>query len=180
MANGSVQVKQQQTPGPEGIVTLDEHTNPLTFLGELIERYGDVVHYRTQYGQTYLFTHPTHVHNILHRENYRRASLVKMMLGEGLLATDGPQWREQRRLMQKDFHLARIKPFVKVMVDETERTALVWKTQADASSTVDLTNAMTRLTLRIVVESLFSEDLSEDRATELCGAITSTINDLGE
>ncbi len=167
------------TPGPTGLVSFDTHIDPLEFLRGLIDRYGDVVRYQTRFGPCFLFVHPEHVHTILHRENYRRASLVKMMLGEGLLASDGSLWKSQRRLMQPDFLPARVAPFISVLTRETNRTANDWRGAARDGRPVDLTAAMTRLTLRIIVQALFSDDLSDALATELCAAITQTINDLG-
>ncbi|HEX3359091.1 MAG TPA: cytochrome P450 [Tepidisphaeraceae bacterium] len=170
----------QPTPGPAGLISYNLEIGPIEFLGGLIERYGDVVRYQTRFGTCFVFIHPEHVHTILHRENYRRASLVKMMLGDGLLASDGPRWRSQRRLMQRDFMPPGVAPFVSVMTRETAHTANAWQASAAADEAVDITTAMTRLTLRIVVESLFSDDLSDKASADLCSAITLTINDMGK
>lgn len=168
------------TPGPSELVSFDEHVDPLAFLGQLVEQYGDVVRYQTRFGPCYLFVHPEHVQTILHRENYRRASLVKMMLGDGLLASDGPRWRSQRKLMQRDFLPASMSPYVDVMTRETARSANLWQTAADEGAAVDVTEEMTRLTLRIVVDALFSDDLSDAQSAQLCAAVTQTITDLGK
>jgi cytochrome P450 len=167
-------------PGPQELVAFDAHVDALEFLGGLVLRYGDVVRYRTRFGPCFLFVHPGHVQTILHRENYRRASLVKLMLGDGLLASDGPRWRSQRRLMQRDFQPKSIEPFAGAMTRETARTAAAWRAAAAAGAAVDVTEGMTLLTLRIVVDALFGHDLPDARAAELCGAITQTINDLGQ
>ncbi len=174
--NGAVHLS---TPGPAGLISYDANVGPIAFLGDLINQYGDVARYQTRFGTCFLFIHPQHVETILHRENYRRASLVKMMLGDGLLASDGPRWRSQRRLMQRDFLGPAIAPFVSVMTRETTRTIAEWSASAAAAQPVDVTTAMTRLTLRIVVDALFSDDLNDNAAAELCAAITLTINDLG-
>jgi cytochrome P450 len=167
------------TPGPVGLISSEAGGDPLGFLGGLIEKYGDVVRYETKFGPCFLFVHPEHVQTILHRENYRRASLVKMMLGDGLLAIDGPRWRSQRRLMQKDFLPAAITPFVETMARRTRATAQDWKSSARDGEVADITAAMTRLTLRIVIEALFSEDLEPPAMGALCEAVTQTITDLG-
>ncbi|MDB5333783.1 MAG: cytochrome [Phycisphaerales bacterium] len=168
------------TPGPVGLIAFEKHVDPLAFLGDLVERYGDVVRYQTRMGPCILFVHPEHVQTILHSENYRRASLVKMMLGEGLLASDGPRWRSQRRLMQRDFLPVGVAPFISVMARETAGEASAWQAAARAGEAVDVTMAMTRLTLRIVVAALFSDDLSDEHAAALCAAVTQTVNDLGK
>src|SRR5258708_4580741 len=119
------------TPGPAGLISDSVAGDPLGFLGGLIEQYGDVVRYETKFGPVFLFVHPDHVQTILHRENYRRASLVKMMLGDGLLAIDGPRWRSQRRLVQKDFLPSAIAGFVEIMAEQTRSTVGEWEAAAE-------------------------------------------------
>ncbi len=167
------------TPGPPGLISLDSHVDPLAFLGNLVEQYGDVCRYQTRMGACFLFVHPDHVQTILHRENYRRASLVKMMLGDGVLASDGPRWRSQRRLMQRDFLPPAIAPLLPAVTRETSRTASAWQAAARAGTVVNVTNEMTRLTLQIVVSALFSDDLADAHSQDLSAAVTQTINELG-
>jgi cytochrome P450 len=167
------------TPGPPDLISPDMPLDPLVFLGQLINQYGDVVRYQTRFGPCLFFVHPIHVQTILQRENYRRASLVKMVLGDGLLASDGPLWKSHRRLMQRDFLPRNIAPFVSVMVRETARNADAWQAVAAAGDTADVTADMTRLTLQIVVRALFSEDFSHEQSVRLCAAVTQAINDLG-
>ena len=173
-------VQRVDTPGPIDMISSSAGIDPLAFLGGLVDQYGDVTRYQTKFGPCFLFIHPEHVQTILHRENYRRASLVKMMLGDGLLASDGPRWRAQRRLTQKDFLPGSVAPFVETMVRQTRRTVDEWRTAARTQGVVDVTAAMTRLTLRIVVLTLFSEILDESTLTALCDAVTQTITDLGK
>jgi cytochrome P450 len=167
-------------PGPRDLVSFDAHVDPLAFLGGLLRDYGDVVRYTTRYGASFLFAHPKHVQIIMQRENFRRASLIKMMLGDGLLASDGPHWRAQRQLMQKDFQPSRVAAFASVITGEILRTEQEWQTAAQTGEPVDIAAAMTRLTLRIIVKALFSHDLSDSHAADLCGAVTQTIIELGK
>ncbi len=166
-------------PGPAALIEYNEGLEPLQFLHALREEYGDVVRYHSRFGPCFLFAHPKHVQAIFLSENYRRASLVKMILGEGLLASDGPLWRSQRQLMQRDFQPRRVAPFVSVMVRETERTAVEWRRAARSGADVDVASSMTRLTLQIVVAALFSSDLSDQASADLCAAVTQVVNALG-
>jgi len=176
---GAVVSPLRTTPGPSGIIA-DANIDPLIFLKRLLDQYGDVVRYQSRFGPCFVFVNPVHVQAILHDENYRRASLVKMMLGEGLLAVDGPFWRSQRRVMQRDFLPVRIEPMVANMVRRTSMLADKWKTAAQSRQPINVMSDMTRLTLQIVVEALFSNDLPDGKMTDLCAAVTHTIENLGE
>ncbi len=167
------------TPGPRNLVAFDGHVDPLAFLGQLIDEFGHVSRYQTRYGPCIFFVRPDHIQTILHSENYLRASLVKVLLGDGLLSIDGPRWRSQRRLMQRDFLPPGVAPFHAVMVDQISRTTKEWHTVAQKREPIDVAKEMTRLTLRIVVDALFGEDLSEDHCRNLCAAITQILNDVG-
>jgi cytochrome P450 len=168
------------TPGPAGTVSFHEYVDPLVFLANLRREYGDVVRYNTAFGPCFFFAHPDHVHAIFHNENYPRSGLIKMMLGDGLLASDGPRWRSQRRLMQKDFLPGPVTHFTPVITAENCRTCAEWLEAASAQKEINVTTSMTQLTLRIIVKALFSEDLSDEQATQLCDAVTRTINNLGK
>ncbi len=176
---GAVTSAPRTTPGPAGIIA-DANIDPLIFLKRLLDEYGDVVRYQSRFGPCFVFVNPIHVQAILHDENYRRASLVKMMLGEGLLAVDGPFWRSQRRLMQREFLPARIEPMVANMVRRTSMLAEKWSAAAKSHQPISVMSDMTRLTLQIVVEALFSNDLPDGKMTDLCAAVTQTIEDLGQ
>jgi cytochrome P450 len=140
----------REAPGPTELIDCSPVSGPLQFVHDLVEEHGDVVRYRTRFGPCFLFAHPKHVQAIFHDENYRRASLVKLMVGEGLLASDGPLWRSQRQLMQRDFVPRRVAPFVALMQRETERTCAEWNAAAISGVPVDIAHSMTRLTVRIV------------------------------
>lgn len=65
------------------------------------------------------------------------------------------------------------------MVRETARNANAWRAAAAAGKAVDVATEMTRLTLRIVVKALFSDEFSDEQSIKLCAAVSQIINDLG-
>jgi cytochrome P450 len=151
----------------------------LRIVADLTSRYGDIVRYQTRFGPCFLFIHPRHVHAVTHSANFRRSALVKLMLGEGLLASDGAHWKSQRRGMQAHFLPQRMVPLVTFMAQETARTAQHWLGAARRGDAVDVAGDMTALTLRIVVRSLFSHELAEDDCDRLCNAVTQAVTELG-
>lgn len=165
-------------PGPEGVLAYDTSGSPLKFTGDLFHTHGDVVRYGTRFGSCFLFSRPEHVQTVLRSENYRRNSLFRVILGDGLLSSNGPHWRSQRRLMHSDFAPRRIAALTSMMVRETERTAMQFRAASSSGTEIDVFDAMTQLTLRIVIAALFSDALEEQEEKDLCIAITKAMDDL--
>src|SRR4029453_11213451 len=78
--------------------------------------------------------------------------------GNGPVTSEGEFWRRQRRLAQPAFHRQRISSYGDVMVEYAERAITNWKENEER----DLSRDMTRLTLEIVVKTLFNSDVSRD------------------
>ena len=74
------------------------------------------------------------------------------------MTSEGEFWRRQRRLAQPAFHRQRISSYGDVMVQYAERAISSWKNGEKR----DLARDMTRLTLEIVVKTLFNSDVSND------------------
>ena len=97
----------QTAPGPRGypIIGLLHKfmQDPLQFLVDVGDQYGDVVRMRLGPRLVHLLNHPNHIKYIL-QDNYsnycKRFKNMKSVFGEGLGTTDGDFWRHQRRLSQ--------------------------------------------------------------------------------
>jgi cytochrome P450 len=122
-----------------------------------------------------LLNRPEYVRHFLHAPGWTRTDLLKIALGESTLSADGPEWRKKRRIVQPGFERARIEGFGPLMVDEARKLADAW---AREEGPVDVDAAMMKLTLRIVVRSLFSADV-EPHVETVSKALTQVIADLG-
>ncbi len=85
---------------------------------------------------------------------------LKMVLGNGLITSEGDFWKRQRRLAQPAFHREGLTGFVDAMVRDTQDMLDGWRRDGDGA--FDLHDAMMRLTLRIVGHTLFSTDVQAD------------------
>ncbi|MBI1282244.1 MAG: cytochrome P450 [Anaerolineaceae bacterium] len=79
-------------------------------------------------------------------------------LGTGLLTNDGEFWKRQRKLVAPAFHTKRIEAYAQTMVDSTKAMLDRWHGQ----STLDIDDEMMRVTLQIVVKTLFNVDISAE------------------
>jgi cytochrome P450 len=137
---------------------------------------GDVVRARFLYVPAYFVYHPDDIEYLLvtNAKNFRKAMSLRSkffyrLVGNGLLTSEGDFWRRQRRLAQPAFHKQRISNYGDVMVEYTERMLAGWK----AGETRDVHRDMTRLTLEIVVKTLFDANVSGD--AENVGRVLSEI-----
>jgi len=144
---------------------LDFRDDPLGMFERARREHGDLV--RSQIaGRHVLFLYaPEHVHHVLVKNpaNYEKAtrgySLVRVLLKQGVLTSEGSHWRKQRRTMQPAFHRRAIEAFASAMVDAALDVVRDWASVADTSRDVDVHQAMNGLTLRVICEVLFGKGL---------------------
>jgi cytochrome P450 len=155
-------------PGPKGSLIMgvmrEFNRDTLAFI-ERCRDYGDVVHTRFLYVHAYFLYNPRDIEAILttNAKSYRKAQsrrspFFHRLVGNGLVTSEGDFWRRQRRLAQPAFHRQRISSYGDIMVQYAQRTIDTWK---DGEAR-DLSRDMTRLTLEIVVKTLFNADVSRD------------------
>lgn len=162
-------------PGPPGHWLLGHlrelGRDRLGFLRRCADVYGDVVFLRYGRRPVYLLSHPDHLEYVL-VANPRRfvksyvVRLLRPVVGDGLLTSEGDFWLRQRRLAQPAFHKARLATYGDVMVGCAQRVTSRWR---DGESR-DIHAEMMRLTLDIVARTLFGAEV-EREATEVAGAM---------
>jgi cytochrome P450 len=145
--------------------------NPITLFQHLTEKYGDIAHYKIGWNHIVFLNHPDYIREVLvvHNDNFVKERTVrrsKMLLGEGMITSEGAQHRMQRQVAQPAFHRQRIPEYAATMVREAARTCEGWRD----GETRDISIDMMHLTLNIVAETLFATDLREE-VNELVDAI---------
>ena len=84
---------------------------------------------------------------------------VKLLLGNGIMTSEGDFWRRQRRMMQPAFHRKVIDNFSARIRAASERLLARWDVAAARGTPINLTESMSEMTLEIVLEALFGDDL---------------------
>lgn len=77
------------------------------------------------------------------------------MLGNGILNSEGEEWRRNRHLVQSAFHPNRIEVYARMMTTLTEEMLDIWMD----GETRAIHDEMMELTLRIVSQALFGVDI---------------------
>ncbi|HJU72895.1 MAG TPA: cytochrome P450, partial [Gemmatimonadaceae bacterium] len=143
-------------------------------LAQLARDYGDVTRLQMGGRSIFLLTHPDHAHDVLvtHNKDFKKGRALeqaRLLLGNGLLTSEGEQHKRQRRLMQPAFHRQRIGAYGDTMVRFAERRAARW----EDGRIFDIHAEMMALTMTIVGKTLFDADV-ESEATELGDALTTS------
>ena len=141
---------------------------------ELFARHGDTyrVFVPARRSYTYVIHHPDDVKRVLvgnHRNYTKGVGLdrVKILLGKGLMTSEGELWKRQRYMMQPLFHRRVITEFAQLIATANDRFIARWEQLAGRGELVNLTDEMSELTLEIVLRSIFGRDL--DRLTQQLG-----------
>jgi len=150
-------------------------SNPLNFLINAAREYGDLVYFQVARQHMYSVNHPDYVREILvsNQGNFiksRGLQRAKVLLGEGLLTSEGQHHLRQRRLVQPAFHRERLAAYASAMSECSVR----WRERWQAGSTLDVSTEMPRLTLSVVAKTLFSADV-ESEASEIGAAMTTVL-----
>jgi cytochrome P450 len=149
--------------------------DPLAFLERVHREHGDVAAWRFGRRRVYLLAHPELVRDVLvtrHRNFIKSRALqrARVILGHGLLTSEGDFHLRQRRLAQPAFHRERIAALGEQMVGFAGQTADAWR----AGVEMDLPREMNRLTLAIAGKTLFGADVQAE-ADEIGSALTDAL-----
>jgi cytochrome P450 len=99
----------------------------------------------------------------------RALARARILLGEGLLTSEGETHTRQRRLIMPAFHRSRIALYAKVMVELAAKLADEWEEGRE----FELRREMSRLTLEIAGRTMFGATMASDAA-----AISDALNEV--
>jgi cytochrome P450 len=169
-----------ELPTPEGNTIaghlLDLGRDPLGFLTRIAQDYGEIVPLRLGLTPACLLTNPVHIEQVLKDHTgfikSRGFRALKSLLGEGLLTNEGDSWFRQRRLAQPVFHQKRIESYGQIMTHYADEMLQTWQD----GEVRDIHADMMRLTLNIVMKTIFNQDVSEGTAQDVAHALDVAMN----
>ena len=147
--------------------------------------------YRRELGDTFtlrfgpykmvVINRPEDIRHVLvkNHANYHKSptyELLRPVLGNGLITSEGQFWRRQRKLAQPAFHHKSLIGFADTMTRLSLELADEW---ADAPRGIDAHAAMMNLTLRIVGHTLMSTEFGGE-ASAIGKALTTVLGYVGK
>ena len=164
-------------PGPDTATVLAQYSqDPLAFMTRCAHEYEEIVPIQMGDDLFCLLTNPEHITQILtDRLLFIKAQDLQMLrglLGNGLLTSEGSFWQRQRRLAQPVFHKKRINIYGETMVEYTQHAMNRWK----VGDTFDVHDEMMQITLNIVMKTIFNQDISDAEAGKVAQVLETAMN----
>jgi cytochrome P450 len=151
-------------PGPDTPQPVGVDPATLELLTRLRDEYGDIVAITKPNGrQAYFINDAAEVRKLLvrHHSRYQKGpgfERVKMLLGNGLIVSDGETWRRSRRMIQPAFTRQNVHRLIGLMVECAEARIARWKPVADAGGVLDITQEMSDFALELILRCIFGDD----------------------
>ncbi len=136
---------------------------PIPLFEHLHKVFGKIAYYRFL-GTTIVFINePEGINEILVNQassfvRERTLKRMKILLGEGLITSDDPIHRRQRRIAAPAFHRQRIVGYAEQIVANATASAQRWS----AGQEIDIADEMMQLSLHIVARTLFDSEVTAD------------------
>jgi cytochrome P450 len=151
--------------------------DPIRFFNYLVSTYGRIAHYKIGRDHIVFLNDPELVQEIFinQHQNFtkeRTQQRMKILVGEGLITSEGKFHQRQRHLAQPAFHRQRIAGYAATMVDRAARWREQWEVKAPGP--VDVALEMMHLSLSIVGKTLFDSDI-ESEMEEIAGEVNAVM-----
>ncbi len=141
--------------------------NPLAMMERAAFELGPVVRLPVPTTQVFALNHPALAERVLvsHVKTYSKQSrgyeMLRLVLGNGLVTSEGSFWKRQRRIAQPAFHRERLASFAERMVVAAEEMVARWVPGQE----IDVAHEYMHCTLRVVGETLLSTDVTAEADT---------------
>jgi len=157
-------------PGPRGLPLLgvmpEMVSDMLGLFTKTAREYGGITQFKLLNKSYFLITDPDYVKYIL-QDNYKKyirgrsVETGRVLLGNGLPLIDGDFWLRERRLLQPAFHRERLQKLITTAGNVIDSFLQPWTQKVKDHQMLDMDDEMMRLTLTVIIKSMFSADLDD-------------------
>ena len=154
----------QIPPGPVEKYSTTEDLLP--WMGDQFERFGDIFKASVYGASVYASRVPQHARHVLRQncQNYVKGQAIKrvaLLLGNGLMVSEGEFWKTQRRMIQPAFHRAAIDALANVITASNAALLARWEDAAHKRVSVNVTRDVSGTVLEVVLVSIFGADYKQ-------------------
>ncbi|WP_368414800.1 cytochrome P450 [Falsiroseomonas sp.] len=166
--------RRQKTPGIVELIRLARRSYLDVFTQGVFNR--DVIFARLLFRDVVICNTPETVaeafveqHEIFQRKSPQHRHALAPLLGDGLFVSDGPLWRERRRVVAPVTHATRLAELAPAITEVAADRAAAWCRQTP-DAPLDVLAEMGQLTAEIICRTIFGRGLGAEAAAEVVAA----------
>jgi cytochrome P450 len=167
-------------PGPTEKYTTAQEL--LSWMDDHFRRYGNIYKASIYGASVYVISTPEYAQHVLCKnwQNYTKGQAIKriaLLLGNGLMVSEGEFWKRQRRMIQPAFHREAIGILTNVITRANFALLKRWEHAAKENKSVNVTRDISLMVLEVTLTAIFGADyvrvaphfkiLSEESARDL-------------
>jgi len=153
-------------PGEDIIIDYHQLEQVLAQLSTLVATNGNLfkAKFPDQDGWVYNVCDPEMAKHILvtNYKNYIKGVGIKqinVLLGRGIIVSEGDLWRRQRKMMQPLFSNKLLTHQLPLMLSCADKLLASWQDDIETGKPINITESMSQTALDFILHALFSEDL---------------------
>ena len=151
-------------PGPSG--KYESSQDLLNWLAGHFARFGDIYKASIYGTDVYVVSDPRYADYVLREnwQNYKKGQAIKrvgLLLGNGLMVSEGEFWKNQRRMIQPAFHQEAIAALITIITTANVALLRKWERAAQEQASVNVTRDVSLMILDVVLVSIFGDDYEE-------------------
>ncbi len=138
----------------------------LSWMSDHFKHFGNIYRACIYDTNVYVVSDPELADHVLRKnwQNYKKGLAIKrigLLLGNGLMVSEGEFWKRQRRMIQPAFHQQAIDRLGDVMKAANVRLLEKWRHAAQQKRAVNLTRDLSLMVLEVVLISIFGDDYEQ-------------------
>ena len=138
----------------------------LGWMGDQFKRFGNIYKASIYGTSVYVVRDPQYAQHVLREnwQNYAKGQAIKrvaLLLGNGLMVSEGDFWKTQRRMIQPAFHAEAIGALTNVITTSNLALLRRWQQAAHKKVSVNVTGDVSRMVLEVVLISIFGANYEQ-------------------
>src|SRR5271170_1950918 len=135
----------------------------LEWMGRQFVIFGDIYKASLYGSSAYVIRDVEFAHHVLveNWQNYVKGQIIErvaLLLGDGLMVSEGELWKRQRRMIQPAFNHESIATLIKLIVPVNLGLLRRWQLAAQRNESVNVTRDVSGMALEVVLRFIFGED----------------------
>jgi len=135
----------------------------LEWMGRQFNEFGDIYKASIYGASAYVTRDIEFAHHVLveNWQNYVKGLTIKrvaLLLGNGLMVSEGQLWKRQRKMIQPAFQHKSVGPLTKMFAAVNAKLLDKWQLAARSNESVNVTHDVSSMALEVVLRFIFGED----------------------